>query len=201
MEMAAAFKTAAILLGLALTGCASVPQSSPILLIETELGRIRANLDVTAAPGAGCAFLSRVGRGDYNGGEFFRSSASLGDDEGRLSLGLIQAGTGPANRGATEPESAQQDETRPLVLGSLALGIHEDRPDTTSFFIVTEAPLAAASREDDFRFVVVGRIVDGLQAAKAISWRERSASGQFLTPVRIDRMAATGSVSGCRAPG
>ncbi|MGV3578375.1 peptidylprolyl isomerase [Brevundimonas sp.] len=201
MATSAAFKTAVILIGVALTGCASVSQSSPTLLIETEVGRIRANLDVATAPGAGCAFLSRVARGDYSGGEFFRSSASLGDDEGRLSLGLIQAGTGQADRGPTGLEYASRNEARPLGLGSVALGIHEDRPDTASFFIVTEAPLAAASREDDFRFVVVGQIVDGLEVAQAISSRERGASGQFLTSVPIDRMVATGGVSECRAPG
>ncbi len=182
----------AIGLASVLTACASLPASEPVLaVLTTDAGRMVVDVDIAHAPISGCNFLRYVASGAYDGGSFFRTVVAA-TNANPNPIDVIQAAT-PA--GSDDPGFGPiaLERTRDTGLRHLAgtISLARDGPDTatSSVFIVTQdtpsLDFGGRRNPDGQGFAAFGRLLEGLDIARAIQAMPADAEEQLTPPVVI----------------
>ncbi len=198
--------TAALGLGLAVAGCATMTRADPLrtdpvrVELVTDPGRMVVELDLALAPLTTCNFLRYTTDGDYDGGTFFRTVVAATNDNPNP-IDVIQAATPRGSDDESQPP-IPLERTRDTGLRHLAGTISMARggPDTatSSFFIVTrDTPsldFGGARNPDGQGFAAFGRLTEGLEVARAIQAMPADGEEQLTPPVVIRSARLLGEV-------
>ena len=156
------------------------------VMLETALGCIYVDVDTARAPATAANFLRYVDGGHYNGGRFHRTVRPDNQPEDAVKIEVIQAGVNPNRPGDYGPITLERTGQTGLAHGDGTISMARREPDsaTSDFFICLgdqpELDYGGARNQDGQGFAAFGRVVDGLDVARAI--QRRPAEGQALTP-------------------
>jgi len=171
-------------------------QQAPVrVALDTELGVIEIEVDVSQAPRTAENFLRYVDAGRYAGGSFFRTVREDNQREAATPIAVIQGGV---------PEQREKDDFPPIALERTRdTGLHHadgvvsmarNGPDTatSSFFICVgdqpELDFGGRRNPDGQGFAAFGRVVKGMEVVRRI--HASPAAGERLTPAVAIRKAA-----------
>lgn len=186
-------RRALILHGAAATVLIQTPpvpsEALPLVLIETDAGRIVIATDVVAAPVTAGNFLRYVDEGRFDGTEFYRAMALPGD------TGLIQGGTN-SDPARVLPAIAHEPTTETGLRhedGVVSMARYEPGTATGDFFIVVGGLPSLNARPgdpgDNAGFAAFGRVVEGMDVVRTILAAPKSPTegegflqGQMLDP-------------------
>lgn len=191
----------ALTLAFAGAGCASTPNADEVrVAVVTDAGRMVVTLDLERAPLSTCNFLRYATDGAYDGGSFFRTVVAATNDNPNP-IDVIQAAT-PAGSDDPGEGPIPLERTRDTGLRHLAgtISMARDGPDTatSSFFIVTEdtpsLDFGGGRNPDGQGFAAFGRLVAGLDVARAIQMSPADANEQLTPPVMIRAARVLGEV-------
>src|SRR5919199_2104846 len=140
------------------------------------------------APGPATAanFLRYVDGGHYNGGRFHRVVTPENQPGDAVKIEVVQAGVNPNRPGDYGPIPLERTSQTGLAHrdGTISMARREPDSATSDFFICLgdqpELDEGGARNPDGQGFAAFGRVVDGLDVARAI--QRRPAEGQALTP-------------------
>lgn len=184
--------TAAVAALLATAAASQAPDLPHDVLLETEAGVMILDLDYVRAPITACNFARYVQVGDYGHGSFFRTVVAATNDNPNP-IDVIQAAT-PRGSDDTLRPAIPLERTSLTGLRHVAgaVSMARDGPDTatSSFFIVTQdtpsLDFGGGRNPDGQGFAVFGRVVEGLDVARAIQMRPTDGEEQLTPPVRIN---------------
>ncbi len=171
------------------------PSQLPIVLIDTPLGVITAEIDVASAPVTGGNFLRYVDRDGYRGAAFYRAVRPA-DDPNPVKIGAVQGGLHRAGDART-PGGIPHEDTDVTGLrhdaGTLSMARDAVGTADAEFFIVVDRSReldAGGRRQPDGRgFAAFGRVIAGMDVVRAIFMLETTAdgelSGELVRPVAI----------------
>ena len=174
--------------------------SDPLVVIDTDAGRMVVALDLAQAPLSTCNFISYVTNGDYDGGTFFRS-VTRGANTGLNPIDVVQAATPRGSDDDLRPPVPLEN-TRDTGLRHVAgtISMARDGPDTatSSFFIVTEdtpsLDFGGGRNPDRQGFAAFGRLTEGLDVARRIQMARTDSDEQLIAPVVIRSARIQGQV-------
>lgn len=178
-------------------GAGSVAAQSsqlPVVVIETTLGTITAEIDSVRAPISAANFLKYVDAGAYDGGRFHRTVHPGNQPNDSVKIEVIQGGTRQAEDRprfpAIELERTNVTGLRHLD-GTLSMARGGPNSATSDFFICIGPQPAldfAGNRNLDGQgFAAFGRVVSGIDVVRAI--QRSPAEAQRLAPaVAITRV-------------
>ena len=161
------------------------------VLLHTEAGDIRVQVDAERAPRTAANFLRYVREGFYNGGMFHRTVTLQNQPDKKIKIEVIQAGTNPADkRPAYAPIPLERTSVTGLRHRNATVSMARDGPDTATsdFFICIgdqpELDYGGTRNPDGQGFAAFGRVTAGMDV---VLWIQRSpAEGQVLKPpIRI----------------
>ena len=168
---------------------AAPPPPLPRVVLETSAGRIVIEVNDRAAPVTGGNFLKYVDERRFDGAAFYRAMRAA------AGLGLVQGGTqnDPARVLPPIPHEPTTQTGLSHVDGAVSMARYEPGTATGDFFIsVGATPSYDAGRPysmDAYGFAVFGKVVEGMEAARAILVAPTSATegegfmrGQMLEP-------------------
>lgn len=158
-----------------------------VVRLETALGDIDLEIDLTHAPLSAANFLRYVDDGRYDGGRFHRTVRPDTETRPDVPIEVVQAGVAPA-REAEDFPPVPLERTRDTGLLHLAgtLSMARGAPDsaTSDFFIcLGDLPVldfGGARNGDGQGFAAFGRVTAGLDVVRKI--QAAPAEGQSLTP-------------------
>jgi peptidyl-prolyl cis-trans isomerase A (cyclophilin A) len=170
--------------------CAAGPLQGgglPVVVLETEQGRIEIEVDAAAAPLTARNFLRYVDAGHYDGGRFHRTVRPDNQPQNKVKIEVVQAGAA-ASREAEAFPPIPLERTSATGLRHLdgTVSMARDAPDTaTSDFFVCigdqpELDFGGRRNPDGQGFAAFGRVVAGLDVVRRI--QRAPADGQALTP-------------------
>ncbi|MDB2437814.1 peptidylprolyl isomerase [Hellea sp.] len=185
---------------LAVTACGPKVDTSPNVIIETEMGVIEIETYPEKAPASAGDFLNYVDRGFYNGEGFYRV-VRADNDPRKMGMSLIQGG-----RLDLEPKGApiahELTSETGLRNDSAMVSIARDEPGTGSaaFFFINIGDNnfldeGGERNPDGAGYATFGKVVKGMDVVKAIQAGDATAPteeevvrGQYLTrPVLITK--------------
>ena len=165
-----------------------------VVVIETDLGNLEAELDVAHARVTASNFLRYVDAGRYTDGRFHRTVSLDNQPQNKVKIEVVQAGM--AERFAEQDFPAiPLERTSQTGLSHLdgTLSMARDGPDsaTSDFFVCLgaqpELDFGGKRNADGQGFAAFGRVTRGLGVLRRIQAAPRS--GQTLAPpVRILRI-------------
>lgn len=198
-----AFKAMMAGAALAVGGCGTLPEpaSSPVVMIQTDVGTMSVALALDHAPLTVCNFLRYVTDKAYDGGSFFRTVVRETNTGNPNPIDVIQAATPRGSDDDSEPP-IPLERTRDTGLNHRAGTISMARggPDTatSSFFIVTQdtpsLDFGGARNPDGQGFAAFGRVISGLDVARRIQMSPADAQEQLTPPVAIRSIRLVGVV-------
>lgn len=165
-----------------------------LVRLETALGAIDLEVDVDRAPATAANFLRYVDAGRYDGGRFHRTVRRDTEVRKDVPIEVIQAGVA-AERQKEDFPPIPLERTRDTGLrhvdGALSMARAEPDSATSDFFLcLGDQPsldFGGARNPDGQGFAVFGRVVRGMEVARAI--QAAPAEGQALTPPVVIRSA------------
>lgn len=180
------------------------------VVLDTELGELVLEVDGARAPKAAAYFLGFIDRGEYDGATFYRAGSTDQAPEVQLIQGgLFVSGLNRATPVRIEdfgvPALEQFDTTKDTGLRHeyATVSLARDLLDTghvipeivIHFRDTPEMDYGGRSKPDERGFPAFGRVVEGMDVARAIAASELGGTtnisflmGQILTdPVRITR--------------
>lgn len=170
--------------------CAAGPlpgDGLPVVVLETDLGRIEIEVDAAAAPVTARNFLRYVDAGHYDGGRFHRTVRPDNQPQNKVKIEVVQAGAAPAREAeAFPPIPLERTSATGLRHLDGTVSMARDAPDTaTSDFFVCigdqpELDFGGRRNPDGQGFAAFGRVVAGLDVVRRI--QRAPADGQALTP-------------------
>jgi peptidyl-prolyl cis-trans isomerase A (cyclophilin A) len=170
--------------------CVALPAASgapPVVVLETELGRIEIEVDEAAAPVTAGNFLRYVDAGHYDGGRFHRTVRLDNQPQNQVKIEVVQAGVAPAREAdAFAPIPLERTSATGLRHLDGTVSMARDAPDTaTSDFFVClgdqpELDFGGRRNPDGQGFAAFGRVIAGLDVLRRI--QRAAADGQALTP-------------------
>lgn len=185
---------------LAVSACGPKVDTSPNVILETEMGVIEIETYPEKAPASAGDFLNYVDRGYYNGEGFYRV-VRADNDPRNMGMSLIQGG-----RLDTEPKGAPIVHETTSMTGlrndSAMVSIARDAPGTGSaaFFFINIGDNnfldeGGERNPDGAGYATFGKVVKGMDVVKAIQagqadapTEEEVVKGQYLTrPVIITK--------------
>ncbi len=159
------------------------------VLVRTELGDIRIEVDAARAPVTAMNFLRYVDAGLYDGTTFFRAVTPANQPNDRIRIEVVQGGDVDPSR-SFAPIPHETTAATGLRHGDGAVSMARDAPGTatSSFFICVgdqpELDFGGRRNPDGQGFAAFGRVLAGMDVVRAI--QARPARGQALDPpVRI----------------
>jgi peptidyl-prolyl cis-trans isomerase A (cyclophilin A) len=166
----------------------------PVVVIETSMGTITAEIDSVRAPISAANFLKYVDAGGYNGGRFHRTVRADNQPRDSVKIDVIQGG---ARQDSTRVRFPAIELERTNVTGIKhldgTLSMARAGPNTaTSDFFICIGPqpaldFAGHRNLDGQGFAAFGRVLSGMDVVRAI--QQSAANAQALTPpVSITRM-------------
>jgi len=161
------------------------------IVIETELGDIRAELDSARAPITVTNFLRYVDAGLYDGARFFRSVRMDNQPDDSIKIQVIQVALSREN-GRKEFPPIRLERTSETGLrhvdGALSMARWGPDTGTSSFSIVIgrqpSMDYGGMRNPDGQGFAVFGRVTDGMELVRRIQARPTEGQ-QLVSPVRI----------------
>jgi peptidyl-prolyl cis-trans isomerase A (cyclophilin A) len=178
----------------AATSLAAQSPRLPVVVIETSLGTITAEIDSVRAPISAANFLKYVDAGAYNNGRFHRTVRADNQPRDSVKIDVIQGGasrdSGRARFPAIELERTNVTGIKHLD-GTLSMARAGPNSATSDFFIcVGPQPaldFAGHRNLDGQGFAAFGRVLSGMEIVKAI--HQSAANAQSLAPpIVITRM-------------
>jgi peptidyl-prolyl cis-trans isomerase A (cyclophilin A) len=175
---------------------AGTAPATALVRLDTELGAIDLEIDLTHAPISAANFLRYVDAGRYDGARFHRTVTISPDNQPdkAIKIEVVQAGVAP--------DQAKQD-FPPIVLERTrdtglkhvdgCLSMARDAPDTATsdFFLCVgaqpELDFGGKRNPDGQGFGVFGRVVAGMDVVRAI--HRSKAQEQTLEPAVLIRKA------------
>jgi peptidyl-prolyl cis-trans isomerase A (cyclophilin A) len=176
-----------------------VPQTSPVVVFETELGRIEIEVNTAKAPVTGANFLKYVDGHFYDGGVVNRAVRPDNTVRHDVEIQVIQFQIDPARtREQFPPIALERTSTTGLRHGDGAVSMARSGPDTAtaSFFVaIGEQPsldFGGARNADGQGFAVFGRVTRGLDVVRKIQAAPTGSSGAYGTetltpPIKVLR--------------
>jgi len=177
-----------IVLTLLMVSCKA--DRNPIVLIETDLGNIEAEIFVKNAPITGANFMLYVDAGTFNKGAcFYRVVRMDNQPNNDVKIEVIQAGL-YRNEGQFPPIPHETTETTGIkhTDGTLSMARVHPGSATTEFFICIgdqpELDYQGKRNPDGQGFATFGKVIKGMEIARKIQQQEDS--NQYLeNPVVI----------------
>ncbi len=172
----------------------------PVVVIETSMGTITAEIDSVRAPISAANFLKYVDAGAYNGGLFHRAVRMDNQPRDSVKIEVIQGGARRDSLRARFP-SIELERTSVTGLkhldGTLSMARGGPNTATSDFFICVGPQPAldfAGNRNLDGQgFAAFGRVLTGMDVVKAI--QQSPVNAQSLTPpVAITRVVRQGAL-------
>lgn len=192
-----------VALAVGLSACATTTsaQNAPRVVIETDAGRMVAELDLARAPLSTCNFLRYATDGAYDGGGFFRTVVRAANTDNPNPIDVIQAATPRGPDDDSEPP-IPLERTRDTGLSHVAgtLSMARDGPDTatSSFFIVTQdtpsLDFGGGRNPDGQGFAAFGRLIEGLDVARRIQMSPADGQERLTPPIAIRSARIEGEV-------
>lgn len=167
----------------------------PVVVIETTMGTITAEIDSVRAPISAANFLKYVDAGAYDGGRFHRAVRMDNQPRDSVKIEVIQGGARQDSTRARFP-AIELERTSVTGLkhldGTLSMARAGPNTATSDFFICIGAQPAldfAGHRNLDGQgFAAFGRVLTGMDIVKAI--QQSAVNAQALTPpVAITRVS------------
>lgn len=167
----------------------------PMVVIETTMGTITAEIDSVRAPISAANFLRYVDAGAYNGGRFHRAVRMDNQPRDSVKIEVIQGGARQDSTRARFP-AIELERTSVTGLrhldGTLSMARGGPNTATSDFFICIGPQPAldfAGNRNLDGQgFAAFGRVLSGMDVVKAI--QQSPVNAQALTPsVAITRVS------------
>jgi peptidyl-prolyl cis-trans isomerase A (cyclophilin A) len=165
---------------------------SPVVVIETDLGTIEAEVSIDRAPITAANFLKYVDANLYANALFHRTVTPANQPNNAVKIEVIQGGTAPRTR-QFAPILLERTSTTGLTHREGTISMARVGPDTATsdFFIcIGEQPaldFGGERNSDGQGFAAFGRVTKGMEVVRRI--QESHAEGQRLTPpVRILRI-------------
>ena len=160
-------------------------QTSPQVVIETDLGDITISVNVKQAPITGANFLRHVERGSYVGGSFYRVVRDGNQADSDVKIAVIQGGLGDR---ADEQEPIPHETTALTGIlhldGVVSMARLEPGTATTEIFICVgpqpELDFGGRRNPDGQGFAAFGQVINGMEVVRAI--HRLPAVGQYLEP-------------------
>ena len=171
--------------------CHNRSQSSPIVLIQTELGDVVAELFLYKAPITASNFLCYVDENRFEGAAFYRVVRLDNQPENDVRIEVVQGGLGFVESGLRLPPIIHETTDKTGVLhkdGVVSMARREPGTASSEFFICIgdqpELDYGGNRNPDGQGFAAFGRIMQGMDVIRAI--QQQPARGQMLvSPVRI----------------
>ncbi len=159
----------------------------PVVVIQTSMGTITAEIDSVRAPISAANFLRYVDAGAYTGGLFHRAVRMDNQPRDSVKIEVIQAG---ARRDSTRARFPAIELERTSVTGLRhvdgTLSMARGGPNTaTSDFFICVGPqpaldFAGNRNLDGQGFAAFGRVLTGMDVVRAI--QQSPVNAQSLTP-------------------
>jgi peptidyl-prolyl cis-trans isomerase A (cyclophilin A) len=169
-------------------------QSSPRVMIKTELGDIIVELYPDKAPVTAENFLRYVDEGKYDGATFYRVVRDDNQPRDSIRIAVIQGGLFDDNAGGFPSIVHETTELTGILHKDGVISMARWHPGTATddFFICigdqTELDYGGMRNPDGQGFAAFGKVVEGMETVLKIHNLE--APGQYLDPqVKIERMA------------
>lgn len=167
-----------------LQGCSGKKDNLPHIVIETEMGDIKAELYPGKAPKTVAAFLSYIDKGYYKNAAFYRVILQEGLSE-VSNNGIIQGGSWQ-NQNKKEPgiphESTQLSKLTHSS-GTLSLARNEPGTGNTEFFICigdqSQYDYGNRGAGDSLGYAAFGKVTEGMKVVRQI--QQMNASGETFT--------------------
>lgn len=184
----------------AIIGCGPKVDTTPNVILETELGVIEIETYPEKAPVSATDFLNYVDRGYYNGEGFYRV-VRADNDPRQMGMSLIQGGRLDAEP-KTPPIAHEPTSLTGLRNDSGTVSIARDAPGTGSaaYFFINIGnnnflDEGGERNPDGAGYATFGKVVKGMEVVKAIQSGEANrpvedevVKGQYLTrPVLITK--------------
>jgi len=185
---------------LTLVACGSKIDTSPNVILETDLGIIEIEVYPEKAPISAADFLNYVDRGYYNGQGFYRVVNAENDPRG-MGMSLIQGGRldmEPLTDGIAHETTGFTGMSN--ITGSVAIARDEPGTGSAAFFFINLGDnsfldTGGGRNPDGQGYAVFGRVVSSLEVPETIQAQEANRpteeeflNGQFLTqPVIIQK--------------
>lgn len=167
------------------------PAARPRVVIDTDAGRMTAELELERAPLTVCNFLFYVTDGHYDGGAFFRTVVRR-TNANPNPIDVVQAASRHGvEDAALPPIPLERTRDTGLTHAAGTLSMARDGPDTatSSFFIVTETTpsldFGGGRNPDGQGFAAFGRLVEGLDVARRIQASPADGQEQLTPPIRL----------------
>jgi len=145
----------------------------PRVLIRTEMGDIRVEVDTVRAPLTAGNFLRYVDAGIYNGTSFFRTVTSRNQPNNVVKIEVIQGGEVTPEK-EFPPIAHETTKGTGLGHGDGAICMARDKPGSaaSSFFICIgdqpELDFGGRRNPDGQGFAAFGRVIEGMDIVKRI---------------------------------
>ena len=183
------------LLAVSTTLPATAQQADTVqVVVETELGDIKVDIDTTRAPGTAANFLRYVDQHHYDEGQFHRTVTMDNQPTNDVKIEVIQA---RVNRGRAEdgydPIPLERTTLTGLAHVDGAISMARSTPDsaTSSFFIcIGDQPsldFGGARNPDGQGFAAFGHVAEGMDIVRAVQ-RSSHEEQRLEPPVRIIRV-------------
>ena len=157
------------------------------IIIETDLGRIEADIDTLRAPATARNFLRYVDAGHYDGGRFHRTVKLDNQPASNVKIEVVQAGVAASmEKVGFEPIKLERTNQTGVNHEDGTLSMARGGPDsaTSDFFICIgpqpELDFDGKRNPDGQGFAAFGRVVKGMDIVRKI--QTSTAAGQKLTP-------------------
>jgi peptidyl-prolyl cis-trans isomerase A (cyclophilin A) len=192
--------TLCVLCASAMAPLSAVAQALPRVVIQTELGKIEAEIDSVHAPVTAANFLRYVDLGYYKFGRFYRTVRADNQPDDKVKIDVIQAGLEPLRVKEFPPIELETTKVTKLshLDGTISMARAAPNTATAEFFICLgnqpQLDYRGKRNPDGQGFAAFGRVVLGMDIVKRI--HEAPAKGQQLTPpIRIINIARKPTLS------
>jgi peptidyl-prolyl cis-trans isomerase A (cyclophilin A) len=176
-------------------------QALPRVIIETELGKIEAEIDSVHAPLTSANFLRYVDLGFYRFGRFHRTVRGDNQPNDKVKIEVVQAGLDSLRVKDFPPITLERTRLTGLSHRNGTLSMARDGPNTatSNFFIcIGDQPaldFGGKRNPDGQGFAAFGRVVLGMDVIRKI--QAGPAVGQRLEPpIRILDIVRKGAYAG-----
>jgi len=167
--------------------CAEDEPDHVIVIIQTELGDIEAEINTRQAPITSANFLAYVSRGHYDGGRFYRTLRMDNQPANKIKIEVIQGGMNATKEGeALAPIKLERTNQTGLRHSDGTLSMARAGVDTakSDFFIcIGDQPsldYGGLRNPDGKGFAAFGRVTRGMDIVRRI--QGSAAEGQRLSP-------------------
>jgi peptidyl-prolyl cis-trans isomerase A (cyclophilin A) len=158
-----------------------------LVLIETELGEIEAEIDVERAPITAANFLRYVDAGRYDGGRWHRTVLPDNQPNDAVKIEAIQGGTKPKRwRWGETPIPLERTSVTGLAHRDGTISMSRVAPDSAVsdiFICIGDQPdldFGGLRNPDGQGFAAFGQVTRGMDVVRAIQHAPHD--GQRLTP-------------------